>query len=67
MRFSCQFERKNTGERRRVVVVLSGAEVSSVEKLHASAWDLAHTYALRHAYGEVPKGFTHSGAPKLSR
>jgi hypothetical protein len=67
MRYTCEFEHKDTGECKTVVVALSAEEVRSVESLTNHADLHACAYVLRHAYAEVPKGFLHSRPPELIR
>jgi hypothetical protein len=67
MQYTCEFEHKDTGERKTVVVALSAEEVCSVESLTDHADLHACAYALRHAYAEVPKGFLHTEPPELIR
>jgi hypothetical protein len=67
MRYTCEFEHKDTGEFKTVVVALSAEEVRSVESLTDHADLHAQAYVLRHAYAEVPKGFLHSRPPELIR
>ena len=70
MRFSCEFEHRDTGECKTIVAALSLAECQSIESLRkhsgSETADLtAEAYALRKAYSEAPTGFRHSERPKL--
>jgi hypothetical protein len=70
MRFTCQFEHKDTGERKAVVAALSSAEVSSINAIRVGGDDaelFAEAFALKHAYREVPDGFLHVEQPELVR
>jgi len=69
VRFSCEFEHRDTGECRTIVASLSLAECQSIESLRkhsgSETADLtAEAYALRKAYSEVPRGFRHTDPPK---
>jgi hypothetical protein len=70
MRYSCEFERPDTGECKTIVAALSLAECQSIESLRkqngSEAADVtAESYALRKAYSEVPDGFRHTEPPSL--
>lgn len=65
MRFSCEFEHRDTGEHRTVPVALTAEQVNSVNAAAGDAALLAMAYALNHAYREVPKGFLHTEPPKV--
>lgn len=68
MRFTCQFEHKDTGEQKAVVVALSAEEISSIDAIRAGGDDtelFAEAFALKHAYREVPDGFLHAEPPRL--
>jgi hypothetical protein len=67
MRFNCEFEHRNTGERKTVIAALSAEEVRAVESLTEHVEVKAMAYALRHAYAEVPTGFLHLKPPELIR
>jgi hypothetical protein len=67
VRYNCDFEHKDTGECKQIIAALSAAEVASVKALSKDADVVAMAMALRHAYGEVPKGFLHSKPPELIR
>ena len=55
MRFDCEFEHRETGERRTIAV-----QLTADEEHKAGGADLyLFAYALRHAYGEAPAGFLH--------
>ena len=67
MRFSCEFEHRDTGEHKTIPVALTAEQVKSVEAIRATcdAALLAMAYALNHAYREVPKRFLHTEPPKV--
>jgi hypothetical protein len=69
MRFSCEFEHKDSGAHKTIPVALTAEQIKSVEAIRAAgeADVLAMAYALNHAYREVPKGFLHSKPPELIR
>jgi hypothetical protein len=67
MRFSCEFEHRDTGEYKSVVAALTAEEVRSVKSLTENVEVVAMAYALKRAYAEVPKGFLHSKPPELIR
>jgi hypothetical protein len=66
MRFSCEFEHRDTGEHKTIPVALTAEQVRSVEAIRGGdAALLAMAYALNHAYREVPKGFLHTQPPEM--
>jgi len=67
VRYSCDFEHRDTGARKTIVAALSAEQIKSVEAICTAdqAAVLAMAYALNKAYREVPKGFLHSRPPEL--
>ena len=67
MRFSIEFANP-AGERRSIVAALSAEQCRSIDGIRNTGGDeqadlVAKCYALRSAYGEVPKGFSHTAPP----
>ncbi len=65
MKFSCNFQHRDTGECKTVPVALTAEQVKSVQAAAGDAVLLAEAYALSHAYREVPKGFLHTDPPRV--
>lgn len=70
MEYRCEF-RDMSGDRRFITVEIDGVELSSVETLRLrsgaeEADAMAHAYAARRGYTEVPPGFSLYNAVRVS-
>lgn len=65
MHFNCDFEHRDTGERKTIVSALSNVEIASVKALSKDAVVVAEAMALRHAYAELPAGWCHTKPPEM--
>jgi hypothetical protein len=68
MRFNCEFF-DGEDEIREIAVSLNAAECESIKGVREHEGTeradlIAQAMALRHAYGEVPKGFLHTSPPQ---
>lgn len=73
MRWECNFEHKDSGQVMSLQVKLDPDEMRAVDYVRAitkpelrdeQATLIAQSYALSHAYKQVPNGFLHSAPPR---
>jgi len=70
MRFTCEFFNPDREEAKAVTVALTAAECESVNGIRDEQGEecadlIAKSFAMKHAYSEIPRGFTHTAPPQF--